>query len=266
VIPINVDRNVGPGAYESRLSFGELLVTGIFYTVQGEGPLGGQPAVFLRLAGCNLGAKEDCPWCDTRFNFDEGARMSPQEVMRTIDKVAIGRTSLVVVTGGEPLLQWRSLVGLMDSTRGQAYQWQFETNGYYLKQDVVDSVRKMSLLGHPPSFVVSPKIPHGTGLYREIPAYWRTLLLSLKYVVEADIASPYHVIGPVPEWARFVFVSGMTAYRRPLHKREVANFWDDTLIDRERTGMNYRHAAWLVATRGRPLRLSYQTHLLGALE
>ena len=40
---------------------GTLEVHSIFKTIQGEGPFCGTPAVFIRLAGCNL----QCPWCDT---------------------------------------------------------------------------------------------------------------------------------------------------------------------------------------------------------
>ena len=41
----------------------ELWVQEVFYTLQGEGPFSGQPALFIRLAGCNL----RCFWCDTEF-------------------------------------------------------------------------------------------------------------------------------------------------------------------------------------------------------
>ena len=41
----------------------KLFVTSIFYTIQGEGPMRGRPALFVRLAKCNLG----CSWCDAFF-------------------------------------------------------------------------------------------------------------------------------------------------------------------------------------------------------
>ena len=40
-----------------------LQVNSIFYTIQGEGPFAGRPAIFIRLAGCNL----QCPGCDTEY-------------------------------------------------------------------------------------------------------------------------------------------------------------------------------------------------------
>ena len=41
-----------------------LEIEEIFYTIQGEGPLSGRPAVFIRLAGCSL----SCLLCDTFYS------------------------------------------------------------------------------------------------------------------------------------------------------------------------------------------------------
>jgi len=75
----------------------ELRVKEIFYTIQGEGPRSGQPAVFVRLGGCNL----RCFFCDT--DFETGIRVvSPLSIVHAVQGY---HTNLVVITGGEPLLQ-----------------------------------------------------------------------------------------------------------------------------------------------------------------
>lgn len=77
-----------------------LLVNGIWPTIQGEGPDAGRVAVFVRLAKCNL----SCFFCDTEF--ETGEWMHHETVINRVHEVAqICKARLVVVTGGEPLLQ-----------------------------------------------------------------------------------------------------------------------------------------------------------------
>jgi 7-carboxy-7-deazaguanine synthase len=96
-----------------ELGDGEFLeIQHIFSTIQGEGPFSGRPAIFLRLAGCNLA----CYFCDTDFE-SKRRRMTVGEVVAAIVEASAGnldpdpegrkvhRTTLVVITGGEPLLQ-----------------------------------------------------------------------------------------------------------------------------------------------------------------
>ena len=102
----------------------------IFRTVQGEGVSAGVPAVFLRLATCNL----KCSWCDTKYTWDwsqynydrEVAAITSDEAMERIR--ALG-TRRVVVTGGEPLMQQRSLAALLIDLREDGYECEIETNG-----------------------------------------------------------------------------------------------------------------------------------------
>ena len=80
-----------------------LLVQEIFGTIQGEGPLAGVPAFFIRLAGCNL----RCHFCDTDFESN-ATPVTLEDIERTILEIAEENNlsaQLVVITGGEPLLQ-----------------------------------------------------------------------------------------------------------------------------------------------------------------
>lgn len=85
IIPINVHRNISPSFFESMASADQLLVSSSFFTFQGEGPFTGHPAVFLRLAGCNIGAKEDCAFC-----FPEGETISTPDGVKQFKDIKIG--------------------------------------------------------------------------------------------------------------------------------------------------------------------------------
>lgn len=78
---------------------GSLLVNELWPTIQGEGPDAGTPAIFVRLAKCNL----RCHFCDTEF--ETGVWMDVVELASRISSLAGDAIKLVVLTGGEPLLQ-----------------------------------------------------------------------------------------------------------------------------------------------------------------
>ena len=103
----------------------------VFATLQGEGALAGTPAVFVRLSGCNLWSGDDgtrerdavgnaasCPrWCDT--SFAHGAPHSAEELAVRVRACATDHPPLLVLTGGEPLLQIdRALVDVLRSAGG----------------------------------------------------------------------------------------------------------------------------------------------------
>jgi len=101
---------------------GVLNVVSIFYTIQGEGPYAGFPAVFLRLAGCNL----RCSWCDT--DFETGAHsMLATEVYDEVLKQSKGRAEICVITGGEPMLQ--NIVPVIKLLNHYGLKVQIETAG-----------------------------------------------------------------------------------------------------------------------------------------
>ena len=95
-----------------------MKVNEIFYSVQGEGHYAGTPAVFVRLAGCNL----KCWFCDT--DFTSGRVMSEREI---VDEVLRYPTRYVVLTGGEPTLQLTAT--LCDALHAEGRYLMMETNG-----------------------------------------------------------------------------------------------------------------------------------------
>jgi 7-carboxy-7-deazaguanine synthase (Cx14CxxC type) len=110
----------------------------IFLTLQGEGMQAGRRAVFLRFAGCNLwtGREEDretasCRFCDTDFVGLDGANGGRYDAAALAGKVATiweeGPRPLVVVTGGEPLLQLDA--ALIDALHARCFEIAVETNG-----------------------------------------------------------------------------------------------------------------------------------------
>ncbi|WP_338248664.1 7-carboxy-7-deazaguanine synthase QueE [Pyrodictium abyssi] len=101
-----------------------LRVVEVFASLQGEGPFTGSRSVFIRLAGCDL----RCPFCDTVYSLDPraGRPVDVEELARVVEEE---RPSLVVVTGGEPLLQRRGVNELARLLAGRGYRVQLETNG-----------------------------------------------------------------------------------------------------------------------------------------
>jgi 7-carboxy-7-deazaguanine synthase len=104
-------------------------------TVQGEGPSTGRRCAFLRLSGCNL----TCVWCDTPYTWDwagvngvaydkeaETHMMSIEDVLQNLIAV---ETPLIVITGGEPMIQQNNLRPLIKQLQDMGKSVEIETNG-----------------------------------------------------------------------------------------------------------------------------------------
>lgn len=99
-------------------------------TLQGEGPSCGRQALFVRLSRCNL----SCPSCDTPYTwdwqrFDVRAETHRLTVLDILDWALGYPTELLVVTGGEPLLQQDLLVPLVTALGAAGRRVEVETNG-----------------------------------------------------------------------------------------------------------------------------------------
>jgi organic radical activating enzyme len=104
----------------------QLDVVHIWTTIQGEGPLTGRRAIFIRLAGCNM----QCPGCDTDYTSDRKT-LSLDQIIKIVDFLCMPQDTLVVITGGEPLRQnikplilglYRLKLNIQLELSGTAYQ------------------------------------------------------------------------------------------------------------------------------------------------
>jgi 7-carboxy-7-deazaguanine synthase len=111
-----------------------------FLTLQGEGVQSGSRAVFLRFAGCNLwsGREQDravaqCAFCDTDFvgtDGEGGGKFADADALTEKVRAIWGDGSkerLVVITGGEPMLQLDA--PLIDALHARAFRVAVESNG-----------------------------------------------------------------------------------------------------------------------------------------
>ncbi len=101
-----------------------MQVTEIYNSLQGESTYAGLPCVFVRLTGCNL----RCSWCDTEYSFYGGRKMSAEQVFEEVGDLS-PNGGLVEITGGEPMLQERELVPLMQRLLDSGYKVLLETSG-----------------------------------------------------------------------------------------------------------------------------------------
>jgi 7-carboxy-7-deazaguanine synthase len=272
-----------------------LFVTSMFFTLQGEGPYAGMPALFIRLAKCNL----DCSFCDTFF--DDGDWMTYDEIEAKMDETicnfwqgkgkempnwayepAEGRKTypniVLVMTGGEPLIQ-ENISAFMARQLSEFKEVQVESNG------IPDTVVPDGV-----TLVCSPKCMEKKGVAIKYFAPSKTILDRadcLKFVVSADPDSPY---SSIPDWAlawrdrtgKQIYCSPMNVYNS-LPQRikllrsekgtitmaerstvdEVISFWEPGLLNLEANQRNHEYTGQYCIEHG--LRLNLQQHLYASL-
>src|SRR6201988_1041896 len=100
-----------------------MQITEIYRSIQGESSYTGLPCIFVRLTGCNL----RCDWCDSEYTFEGGKRMSLDTVEAQVRSLA--PVKLVEITGGEPMLQEKEVLELMQRLLASGYTILLETSG-----------------------------------------------------------------------------------------------------------------------------------------
>ncbi len=98
-----------------------MRITEIYASVQGETRFAGLPCALVRTTGCDL----RCAWCDTAYAFEGGRDMSLDDIVAAVGDLG---TRLVLLTGGEPMLQ-REIVALAERLLAAGYQVMVETSG-----------------------------------------------------------------------------------------------------------------------------------------
>lgn len=113
-----------------------LNISEIFYSLQGETSFAGLPCIFIRLAECNL----RCSYCDTKFAYETNYTSTIEEIILKIQEFL--PVKLVMITGGEPLLQ-ENAYNLLDLLLENNYKILLETNGSILLDRVPAKVIKI---------------------------------------------------------------------------------------------------------------------------
>jgi len=124
-----------------------MRVTEIFFSIQGESTLAGEPCVFVRFTGCDL----RCGYCDTEYAFYGGTAMTREEILKEVSKYP---AKFVCLTGGEPTLQ-KELPELAQELLDRGYRVSLETHGQRPLARIPPGVRKIVDLKTPGS-----KEPH----------------------------------------------------------------------------------------------------------
>lgn len=172
-------------------------ISEIFYSIQGEGYWSGTPAIFIRLAGCNL----SCPWCDTPNSkilkgcFSVTVEFLVERVESLLRLCGENRDSiLIVLTGGEPTLQNYNLLVLVLRNFFPRNKISMETNGR-MSADVSYRYLREE---HGLWTSVSPKL----GIDPDCPSYfidkdWRGD--ELKVVYDSKERKDYNLLFKLPD-------------------------------------------------------------------
>lgn len=142
-----------------------MLISEIFYSLQGEGELTGVPSVFVRTSGCNL----RCTWCDTPYAswHPEGEPRSVAQIVAAVQEHPSARH--VVLTGGEPMIA-KEIRELAAKLKNLGYHLTIETAATVAPEGIACDLASLSpkLLNSAPDAV-----EHGTWRKKHEATRWQ---------------------------------------------------------------------------------------------
>ncbi len=186
-----------PTKVETKIDISE-----IFLSIQGEGLYTGEPTIFVRFQGCDLG----CTYCDSKYTWkpnkeSSSSRFTTKEIIEellTYDKIGNTNVNWLCITGGEPLQQYNGFLELVAGIR-KTYKIEVETSGLiplptgYIFTDV-------------DSWVVDVKLPSSGVTKFPVLEDLRRLRLKdqVKFVIETDedFLYAYKILNKYPTDAR----------------------------------------------------------------
>jgi len=126
----------------------KLKVVEKFVSINGEGLLCGQLAVFIRFPGCNL----NCSYCDTSWANEKNVAYEYMSIEDIYSYIKSTKVKNVTLTGGEPLMQ-QGIIELIEKlSKDSELHVEIETNGSVLLQEFLKTEK-------PPSFTMDYKLP-----------------------------------------------------------------------------------------------------------
>ena len=191
-----------------------MLISEIFYSLQGEGLFIGMPSVFIRTAGCNL----RCHWCDTPYASwkPEGEELTIIEILARIE---LYQCHHVVLTGGEPMIA-KGLSDLASELRRTGHHITIETAGTIFLDGIACDLASLSpkLKNSTPDHIIAGPwaARHEERRYHPdvIKAWLKFTKCQLKFVVTApedieEIESIIHDVGPMARDHLFLMPEGV---------------------------------------------------------
>lgn len=162
-----------------RIASEDFMVNSMWFTLQGEGPFVGKPAIFLRMSGCQL----RCHFCDTAFEY--GLRMKRDELVGALrEKSRVHGCDFIVITGGEPMLQ--ALNVIIDAPELDYCKFQIETAGAYWPigglTDEYPSSNRLSVVCSPKTPFVAPELRNPI----RYDVYWKYIVRASEPVDDKD--------------------------------------------------------------------------------